>query len=335
MTNDLKTLCPHAMQVHRIYQETNDVYTLELLCRESYSYQPGQYALVNINDQGLVRAYTLSSSPGLSQYITLTVRHIENGVGSSWLTQNVNIGDTLWLSDAQGEFTCVITNDNQYLMLAAGCGVTPIISMTRWLLANRPQAHITVCYHVKTSDDTIFAEEWHRLTERYPSTLSLHIITTRQTQNNGLSGRLSQSQLQNLISNFSDYTVMTCGPEDYMTSAERICRSLAVKPERFYQERFHGLNACDETDKPRVNITVIGSAKQFTAPVGTTLLYALEQHNIPIIAACRAGVCGSCKTRVVSGSYTTDSNLALSEDEIKRGYVLACSCHIEGDLVID
>ncbi len=133
------------MQVHSIVQETPDVWSLRLINHDFYSYLPGQYALVSIrNSDETLRAYTLSSTPGLSPFIQLTVRCLPDGEGSRWLTQQVNVGDYLWLSDAQGEFTCANADDDHYLMLAAGCGVTPVISMCRALLAQRPQADIRV-----------------------------------------------------------------------------------------------------------------------------------------------------------------------------------------------
>ena len=91
-------LCPWRMQVHHIQQETPDVWTLSLICHDYYPYRAGQYALVSIGHQKeTLRAYTLSSTPGVSEYITLTVRRIENGAGSNWLTQQVKCGAFLFL----------------------------------------------------------------------------------------------------------------------------------------------------------------------------------------------------------------------------------------------
>ena len=93
--------CPWRMQVHHIHQETPDVWTLSLLCHDYYPYRAGQYALVSVrNSAETLRAYTLSSTPGVSEYITLTVRRIDEGTGSQWLTREVKRGDYLWLSDA-------------------------------------------------------------------------------------------------------------------------------------------------------------------------------------------------------------------------------------------
>ena len=91
--------CPWRMQVHHITQETPDVWTISLICHDYYPYRAGQYALVSVrNSAETLRAYTISSTPGVSEYITLTVRRIDDGVGSQWLTRDVKRGDYLWLS---------------------------------------------------------------------------------------------------------------------------------------------------------------------------------------------------------------------------------------------
>ncbi len=144
------------------------MWTLSLLCHDYYPYRAGQYALVSVrNSAETLRAYTLSSTPGVSEYITLTVRRIDEGTGSQWLTREVKRGDYLWLSDAMGEFTCDDKAEDKFLLLAAGCGVTPIMAMRRWLAKHRPQADVQVIYNVRSPEDVIFAEEWRN----YPVTL--------------------------------------------------------------------------------------------------------------------------------------------------------------------
>ena len=117
------------MQVHHIHQETPDVWTLSLLCHDYYPYRAGQYALVSVrNSAETLRAYTISSTPGVSEYITLTVRRIDDGAGSQWLTRDVKRGDYIWLSDAQGDFTCDDKTEDKFLLLAAGCNCSARIS---------------------------------------------------------------------------------------------------------------------------------------------------------------------------------------------------------------
>ncbi|MFK3659964.1 NADH oxidoreductase [Scandinavium sp. NPDC088450] len=314
--------CPWRMQVHHIHQETPDVWTLSLLCHDYYPYRAGQYALVSIgNSADTLRAYTLSSTPGVSEYITLTVRRIEDGKGSEWLTRDVKRGDYLWLSDAQGEFTCEDKPTDKLLLLAAGCGVTPIMSMRRWLAKYRPEADVQVIFSVRSPQDVIFADEWRD----YPVTL----VAENNATHGFVSGRLTTSLLE-CVPELASRTVMTCGPAPYMQWVEENVKALGVT--RFFKEQF--FTPVTEAATSGVKFTKLQPAKEFFAPVGTTLLAALESNKVPVNAACRAGVCGSCKTKVVSGEYTVSSTMTLTEAEVASGYVLACSCHPQGDLVL-
>lgn len=314
--------CPWRMQVHHIHQETPDVWTLSLLCHDYYPYRAGQYALVSVrNSAEQMRAYTLSSTPGVSEYITLTIRRLDDGVGSSWLTQDVKRGDYLWLSDAQGDFTCDNQANDKLLLLAAGCGVTPVMSMRRWLAKYRPQTDVQVIFSVRSPKDVIFADEW----KNYPVTL----VAENSATDGFLAGRLTQEILR-MVPDLASRTVMTCGPAPYMDQVEKDVKALGVT--QFFHEKF--FTPVAEAATSGLKFTKLQPAKSFYAPVGTTLLEAFESNSVPVNAACRAGVCGSCKTQVISGKYSVNSTMTLTPQEIADGYVLACSCHPESDLVL-
>ncbi|KOY61135.1 HCP oxidoreductase [Photorhabdus heterorhabditis] len=328
------SLCPNCMQVHSIRQETSDVWTIFLINHDFYPYQPGQFALVSIDGSNeVLRAYTLSSSPGLSRFISITVRRLEQGVGSVWLTTKVKPGDYLWLSDAQGEFTCANYIDNHYLMLAAGCGVTPVMSMCRWLLHHRPQADMKVIFNVRDSQQVIFADEWRQLVVRYPTQLQFIIMVEQPEKGSLNNGRLTEEKLATLVPDISCRTVMACGPAPYMKNAREFCYGLGVAENRFFMERFFA--EPEQSDKSHLTMALNQSVSRFKVPVGITLLAAMENNYIPVMAACRAGVCGSCKTRVISGEYTTRSTMTLTANEIANGCVLACSCQLWGDVVLE
>ena len=119
-------------------------------------------------------------------------------------------------------------------------------------------------------------------------------------------------------------------PAPYMDLVEREVKALGVT--RFFKEQF--FTPVAEAVTSGLKFTKLQPAKEFYAPVGTTLLDALESNKVPVTVACRAGVCGCCKTKVVSGDYTVSSTMTLTDAEIAEGYVLACSCHPQGDLVL-
>lgn len=325
-------LCPNRMQVHSIVQETPDVWSLRLINHDFYAYLPGQYALVSIrNSDETLRAYTLSSTPRVSPFIQLTVRCLPNGEASRWLTQQVNIGDYLWLSAAQGEFTCTSADDNRYLMLAAGCGVTPVMSMCRALLTQRPQVDIRVIYNVRTPVDVIFSDEWKTLLQHYPQQLHLTLMAESDATAGFIDGRINATVLLQVAPDIAHRRVMTCGPAPYMDWVKQYCNQQQVPADHFQQEQFRTADEMIDTSN-ELTMTISRPLRKVKVPVGTSLLFALEQHKVPVMAACRAGVCGSCKTQILQGEYTTSSTMTLTPEEIAQGYVLACSCQLQGDV---
>lgn len=324
-------LCQNRMQVYSVTQETPDVRTLSLINHDVYSYRPGQFALVNIGQSGDVqRAYTLSSTPGNSRFIQLTVRRIGGGVGSPWLTQQVKAGDYLWLSDAQGEFTC--DTPQPLLLLAAGCGVTPVMSITRDILAHHPAQSVQVFYSVRSPQDIIFAEEWQQLAAAYPQ-LNLTLLVEQDAKPGQIAGRLSQDLLQSQVPDIRERRVMICGPAPYMQLAGEWVKQLGAVAENIVKEQFQAQQTEVSADQ-QLTLTRLTPLQNYRVPVGTTLLAAMEQHSLPVTAACRAGVCGSCKTRILSGDYQTTSRMTLTDEEVAQGYVLACSCQLQGDVTL-
>ncbi|CAM3612160.1 NADH oxidoreductase [Rahnella bruchi] len=324
-------LCQNRMQVYSVTQETPDVRTLSLINHDVYPYRPGQFALVNIGQSGDVqRAYTLSSTPGQSRFIQLTVRRIEGGEGSQWLTEQVKSGDYLWLSDAQGEFTC--DTAQPLLLLAAGCGITPVMSITRDILAHRPAQSVQVFYSVRSPQDIIFTDEWQQLAARYPQ-LNLTFLAENDAEPGHIAGRLSQDLLQSRVADIRERRVMICGPAPYMKLAGEWVNGLGVTAADIIKEQFQSTPSEVSADQ-QLTLTRLTPLQNYRVPVGSALLAAMEQHNLPVAAACRAGVCGSCKTRILSGDYQTTSRMTLTDEEVAQGYVLACSCQLQGDVTL-
>lgn len=314
--------CPWRMQVHHIHQETADVWTLSLICHDYYPYRAGQYALVSIgNQKETLRAYTLSSTPGVSEYITLTVRRIDNGRGSNWLTRQVKRGDYLWLSDAQGSFTCDTLVSDKLLLLAAGCGVTPVMAVCRWLAVHRPEIDVQVIYSIRSPQDVIFATEW----QHYPVTL----VAENHATEGFTAGRLTESLLMT-IPDIADRTLFCCGPAPYMAWVEETANRLGVS--QVIKEHF--FTPAAPVSREGMKLTMLSSAKTFFATAGDSLLQAMESNHVPVNAVCREGVCGCCKTQVLSGEYHVSSSLTLTEQQIAEGFVLACSCQPLSDLVL-
>lgn len=192
-------------------------------------------------------------------------------------------------------------------------------------------------YSVHSPKDVIFKKEWQQLKDQYPD-LKLYMNSSQGASDGFYAGRISQQMLQELVPNIADCTVLTCGPESYMQHIHEITEQLGVPKERFFLEQFHSsTEVCMTDNSKQVSLTVHGILGEQTlaVPVGLSLLSALEENEVPVIAACRTGICGSCKTKVFQGEYEVSTTGPLTEEEIQQGYVLACSCQIKGNMEVE
>lgn len=329
-------LCINELQVHSIVKEAPNVTTINFIAQDFYPYQAGQYALVSIkNTPHITRAYSLSSTPGESRFVSITVREIEGGVGSTWLNNDVKVGDQVWFSNPMGEFSCQQVIADNYLLVGAGSGVTPIMSMARWLLANRPEVNVTVIHSVHSPEDVIFKQEWAELKAKYPK-LQFVINASVNATEGFASGRISAEIIKNAVPNLADYTVMTCGPEAYMNALKEIVLSLGGSEDRFFTEAFFNTALAGEISSDKKTTLTINGVSQIKAevPVGMTLLAALEAQEQPVVSGCRTGLCGLCKTKVTDGEYEVVNTGDLTDEEIAQGYVLACSCRVKENVSV-
>ena len=330
-------LCINELQVHSIVKEAPGVTTLNFIAQDFYPYQAGQYALVSIqNTPHITRAYSLSSTPGESRFVSITVREIDGGVGSSWLNNKVSVGDQVWFSNPMGEFSCQQVVADNYLLVGAGSGVTPIMSMARWLLKNRPEAKINVIHSVHAPEDVIFKQEWATLKTQFPH-LNLLMNASVNAIEGFESGRINQEMLKKAVPDIADCTVMTCGPQAYMDVLKDIVISLGVPESRFFTEAFFDTALAGEISADEKTTLTINGISKITAevPVGMTLLAALEAQEQPVVSGCRTGLCGLCKTQVTGGEYEVVKTGDLTEQEIAQGYVLACSCRVKSDVAVN
>lgn len=329
-------LCINELQVYSIVEEAPNVKTINFIAQDFYPYEAGQYALVSVkNTPHITRAYSLSSTPGESRFVSITVREIEGGVGSTWLNREVKVGDQVWFSNPMGEFSCQQVLADNYLLVGAGSGITPIISMARWLLANRPEVNLSVIHSVHSPEDVIFKQEWAELKAKYPK-LNLVINASVNASEGFASGRISAEIVKKAVPNVADYTVMTCGPQAYMEALKEIVLSLGGSEDRFFTEAFFDTALAGEISSDKQTTLTINGAKPVKAevPVGMTLLAALEAQEQPVVTGCRTGLCGLCKTKVTGGEVETVRTGNLTPEEITQGYVLACSCRVKENVTV-
>lgn len=301
-------------------------------------FKPGQFITfaVDVADETLHRAYSLSSSPTQPERVAITVKRVGGGKVSNHLLDHLRPGLMLPGMSPAGEFNAVdCQRTDKVLLFSAGCGITPCLSIARWLLDTAPETEIQFVHSARHGEDVIKAAELDWLNEVYPN-FTLHRVLGVPARQGDHQGRLDQALFDLLVPNVDGRCLFTCGPSDYMDAVKSFALGRGLSPELFHQESFMPPSANDESGSGALfQLQVPKFGKAITVEEGQTLLMALESAGVPIIGACRTGVCGSCKCKIVDGEVTHSSVSTLTDAEVASGYRLACSSQIRSDLVVE
>ena len=335
--------------------ETHDVSSFFLQTPESqpFNFKPGQFLTVklDINGQILARSYSVSSLPGQS-ILQLTIKRVPGGTVSNWMIDNLHTGDTLRTYGFAGEFNiCDLPPQNRVLFLSAGCGITPVMSMTRHLLNHfeRKKISIDFIHCARNPQNIIYREELIRIAKTHPE-FHLHFVlehspadtaSTTHPNIHFYEGLINQRILQKIIQNNPETSIYMCGPPVFMRAVENILHESNFDMRNLFQETFISesfTNQLSETilsnKKETCTVSLPDFNVQKTIRVGSLLLDILEEEKIPVVSACRSGICGACKCKITKGKVISINKTNLSSEEQERGYVLACSSKIITDIEI-
>ena len=305
-------------------------------------YKAGQFIVVAVDvaDEPLHRAYSLSSSPAQAEHVAITVKRVADGRVSNHLLDHLRPGHVLHTLPPAGEFNIVDRpSTRRIVLLSAGCGITPCISITRWLLDTAQDVDIDFIHSARSGTDVIMRDELDRLRAQHANFRLARVL--RQTERaDDLQGPLDRALFDRLLPDLAGRTLFCCGPQGYMDAARSFAQARGFDMDYFHSENFsaaaaHGPAADDDAATGAAHALEVPDFGTRTgiAP-GQTLLEALEGAGVPIVGACRSGVCGSCKCRVVAGEVDSASTATLHADEIAAGYVLACSSTARSDLTV-
>ena len=314
---------------HRI-DETHDSATFVLSADHPaiFDYLPGQFITIGvvIEDKTHYRAYSLSSTPDQSATLAITVKRVEGGLVSNHLIDHFRAGDTLEALAPTGEFHLPSQISGKQVMLSAGSGITPMMSMTRWLRTHRPEIGIHFIYSARTEQDVIFCDELLAMAERHPN-FTLDIFLSQPKGKVWChTGRLTPERLTALLPDAAECHLYLCGHQEYMDMVIDWHKTRALPADRFYKESFSPAALPEATPGGDVfTLSVPAFGKTADIAEGQSLLDVLEAESLPIIGACRSGICGSCKCKVIAGEVERLSTDTLTAEEIESGVVLACS----------
>lgn len=342
----------HDLKVTKITKETEDTISISFEVpddiEEEYYYLPGQYLTLKLKEDRSDnrRAYSISSSPYLDEPITVTVKQAADGFVSKKLNSELREGDILEVLPPLGRFTVEPSPRNQsdYVMIGAGSGITPLVSMIKSILRVEPKSRILLIYQNRTEETIIFNNILNNLAKIYPNFKLINILSRPDGDWNGLTGKISGKFATDLIDGnlgkkFRDYEYYICGPLGMMQDLQDTFISMGIDESRIHREMFTaplpepGEEAPDYNDekpkivKRKVKIKLYGDINTFDVEPDETITQAAMREGLEPPFSCQIGACSTCRAKTMSGKVLMDESEALTEQEINEGYVLTCQAH--------
>jgi ring-1,2-phenylacetyl-CoA epoxidase subunit PaaE len=290
------------------------------------------------------RSYSICAPAGARPRIG--VRQIPDGLFSSWLVHDVRVGDTIEVQPPAGSFQADPAVAGRHLCIAAGSGITPMLSIATSVLAN-PDSQVTLLYGNRTTSSVMFAEELADLKNRYGPRLDLIHVLSREPRDVELfSGRLDADRLRRLLTTLVPLRgldhVWLCGPFGLIAEARAVLAELGVAKEKVHAELFFVDEPPPELHRRAVEldgdvsaVTIVLDGRATTAPMSKaqTILDSAAATRADLPFACKGGVCGTCRAHLTAGEVEMRRNYALDDDEVQRGFVLTCQSHPVSDAV--
>jgi len=328
--------------------------------REVFAFAPGQHLTVrmrSVDDQEIRRSYSICSTPselGHRGLVRIGVREISGGAFSAYARRALRAGDTVEVLPPLGHFTTALdpTRTRHYAAIAAGSGITPVLSLMATTLATEPGSRFTLIFGNRRAATVMFAEEVADLKDRYPDRLHVVHVLSREPQLSPLlSGRIDAARLRaildaGLVDAPSVDEWFLCGPYAMVMDVRGLLAERGVSDRAIHTELFHvegepvppapARSAEDARASTEVTITLDGRESTFSMAEDERVLDAALRVRSELPYACRGGVCSTCRARLIEGEVSMVANYALEPDEVAAGYILTCQSRPRtGRLVVD
>ncbi|WP_232665681.1 1,2-phenylacetyl-CoA epoxidase subunit PaaE [Pseudonocardia sp. TRM90224] len=306
--------------------------------RAEYAFRPGQYLTLRTVVDGVEerRSYSICAPAGAAPRVG--VRRVATGLFSEWLVDRLEAGDEIEVAPPSGSFTPDLEPGLHHGLIAAGSGITPVLSIASSVLAAHADTQVTLIYGNRRTDTVMFTEELADLKNAYGPRLQLiHVLSREPMAAEIFSGRLDAERLRLLLTALVDVEGIDhwwlCGPLGMTSAAQDVLREAGVPKQRVHRELFYvdepppelvRAEAVVDGETSDVTIILDGRATTLTLPRAESVLDAAQAVRADLPFACKGGVCGTCRAKVTDGEVAMRRNFALEDDELAAGFVLTC-----------
>jgi len=346
----------HPLAIARVDRETRDAVAITFdvpdALREQFRFAHGQHLTLRADVAGadVRRSYSICSAVG-DGALRIAVKRSPGGVFSTWANESLKAGDVVDVMPPLGHFNVPLDagGAHHYLGVAAGSGITPLLSIVKTTLETEPRSRFTLIYGNRASSSVMFKEELAALKDRHLDRFNLVHVLSREAQDiDLLHGRIDRAKADALLAHWVDLdgvdAAFVCGPEGMMDAVTGALRARGFPDAKIKVERFAASiprHVHVEREVPRAGhaeceatVVIDGATRTFTLQKGKeNLLDAGLRNGVELPYSCKGGVCSTCRCRIVEGEVDMDVNFALEDYEVQRGFILACQSYPVTDTV--
>ncbi|HUM97260.1 MAG TPA: phenylacetate-CoA oxygenase/reductase subunit PaaK [Chitinophagaceae bacterium] len=349
----------HKLTVAAVEQETTDCVSITFNIPEDlkkvFQYTQGQSLTMKniLNGEEVRRTYSLCSSP-LDNEWKVAVKKADYGLFSTYANTELKAGDTLDVMEPVGKFNTELRQENKkhYLALAAGSGITPVLSIIKTTLRTEPHSRFTLVYGNRNHQSIIFLEELEGLKNKFLNRFTLiHVLSRERTDTSINNGRIDADKLialEKLINYDGIDDVFICGPEALIFTARDFFLQKGFSKKQIHFELFSTqgkqkpeieINQTEKNEhaaQSSITIKVDGRSFDFYIPQNSklTILDAALAQGADLPFACKGGMCCTCKAKLIEGKVAMDVHWGLEDEEVDNGYILTCQSHPQTEKVV-
>lgn len=330
------------VRLARIENQTSEAKTLRFLLPQGRQMmaRPGQFLTFEwmIEGRPVIRSYSICSSPSQRSFIEITPKRVENGCVSRFLNDRAKVGLTAKARGPYGRFYFDEAKHQRIVMIAGGSGITPMLAILRYIDDLCITVPATLIYCVRSIGEAFFQSEIAVLQSRLSSLRYVLVLSRPHFEWAGWNGRLRNEILEKELEEPLDSTFFLCGPPAFMELGRDLLKDIGVEPGSILQESFGGAVAGEKrassTPGP-LEVNFYRSAVACKVSPDETLLESSEKNGVLIPSGCRQGVCGTCRTRLLSGRVRMETEEGLNDELRSQGFILPCVSRPLGDITLD